>query len=76
MAKKVDFSSIVESKGESTWYKKAIDETARYRQAKEIEVEKLSDERGEVLNRVKVIILSNSIKIIDCREREEYIRSW
>ena len=40
MAKKVDFSSIVESKGESTWYKKAIDETARYRQAKEIEVEK------------------------------------
>ena len=40
MAKKVDFSSIVESKGESTWYKKAIKETARYRQAKEIEVEK------------------------------------
>ena len=40
MAKKVDFSSIVESKGESTWYKQAIDDTARYRQAKEIEVEK------------------------------------
>ena len=40
MAKKVDFSSIVESKGESTWYKKAIDDAARYRQAKEIEVEK------------------------------------
>ena len=38
MAKKVDFSSIVESKGESTWYKQAIDDTARYRQAKEIEV--------------------------------------
>lgn len=29
---------------------------------KEIEVEKLSDERGEVLNRVKVIILSTTIK--------------
>lgn len=40
MAKKVDFSSIVESKGESTWYKQAIDDAARYRQAKEIEVEK------------------------------------
>lgn len=40
MAKKVDFSSIVESKGESTWYKQAIDDTARYRQTKEIEVEK------------------------------------
>lgn len=40
MAKKVDFSSIVESKGESTWYKQAIDDTARYKQAKEIEVEK------------------------------------
>ena len=43
---------------------------------KEIEVEKLSDERGEVLNRVRVIILSTTIKKIDCRERKEYIRSW
>lgn len=40
MAKKVDLNSIVESQGSSTWYKQAIDDTARYRQAKEIEVEK------------------------------------
>lgn len=40
MARKANLNSTVESKGESTWYKQAIDDTAKYRQAKEIEVEK------------------------------------